>query len=492
MSDVIAPSSPKQELMLTQDADTAILGGAMGSGKSYIALLYPLKFSNDPYFRGIIFRKTTGEITAQGGLWENACDIYSRVYGKENIKIHQKDLKITFPSGGSVKFSYLESSKDLLRHQGAQYTFVLFDEATHFSREMVEYLRKRMRSAKATHKKQMVLTCNPDPDWELLEWIKPYLTEDGTPDLSKDGNLRYYVVDSNTYVWSDSREDLEERYGKGTDSGIRSFTFISANCTDNIPLMESDPSYLSNLKAQPYVDVQRYLYGNWFVRPSTSGLIKREWFTEHDKQPAWTDVVKTVRAFDFAGTLKSDINPSPDYTVSVKMSLLKDGNYFIHDIRKTRIRFGEWKNFILESAVEDGPSVDIILPIDPNPAAKAATQMLAKELSAEGFYVRTMKASGRKIDRFRPFASVTMNGGMNILRNCANDYENKIFNDNNFYYKELEVFDGERRSGESGHDDLADASSDAFMALATKKVLPNILAGLKSVNLSLDNPFHRN
>jgi len=135
---VIGPSSPKQQLMLVQTADTAILGGAMGSGKSYISLLYPLKFADDPHFRGVIFRKTTGEITAQGGLWENACEIYTKIYGnadelrkqgkKGGVKIHIKDLKITFPSGGSVKFSFLESSKDLLKHQGAAYTFVLFDK----------------------------------------------------------------------------------------------------------------------------------------------------------------------------------------------------------------------------------------------------------------------------------------------------------------------------------------------------------------------------
>ncbi|MNX84580.1 Terminase-like family protein [compost metagenome] len=135
--ELIGPSSPKQQMMLVQNEDTAILGGAMGSGKSFISLLYPLKFAEDKYFRGIIFRKTTGELTAQGGLWENACEIYTKIYGnaeelrkqgkKGGIKIHQKDLKITFPQGGSVKFSFLESSKDLLKHQGAQYTFVLFD-----------------------------------------------------------------------------------------------------------------------------------------------------------------------------------------------------------------------------------------------------------------------------------------------------------------------------------------------------------------------------
>ncbi len=202
---------------------------------------------------------------------------------------------------------------------------------------MVEYLIKRMRSARAKHKKQMVLTCNPDPDWECLEWIKPYLTEDGTPDQTKDGKIRYYVVDNGEYVWADNREELEAIYGDGADSGIRSFTFISANCMDNIPLMKADPTYLSNLKAQPYVDVQRYLYGNWYVRPTGASMVRREWFIEKDEEPAHTDIVKTVRSFDFAFKKRTDAYPNPDYTVSVKMSKLKDGNYFIHDIRRTRI-----------------------------------------------------------------------------------------------------------------------------------------------------------
>ncbi|MNQ71094.1 Terminase-like family protein [compost metagenome] len=491
----IGPSSPKQQLMLVQDADTAILGGAMGSGKSFISLLYPLKFADDPHFRGIIFRKTMGEITAQGGLWEQACDVYTRIYGnaeelrkqgkKGGVKIHIKDTKITFPSGGSVKFSFLESSKDLLKHQGAQYTFVLFDEATHFTKEMIEYLRKRMRSARATHQKQMVLTCNPDPDWEMLEWIKPYLTEDGTPDQTKDGNMRYYVVDNSEYVWSDSREELEKIYGSGADSGIRSFTFVSANCTDNIPLMESDPSYLSNLKAQPFVDVQRYLWGNWYIRPTGSSLIRREWFVEKQQEPAWVDIERTVRSYDFAFTRKSDRNPSPDYTVSVKMSRLKDGNYFIHDIRRTRILPGEWLDFILEAAYEDGNKTDIVIPLDPGPGAKFTNTFLAKDLSSSGFYVRQLRAQGRKADRFKPFASMVMNGGMQILANCGTDYENNIVNDLGFFYREVEAFDGTRRAGERGHDDLCDACSDAFEALASSIVIPKIAIP----SMSQSNPF---
>ena len=499
--EIIGPSSPKQALMLTQTADTAILGGAMGSGKSFISLLYPLKFAEDPHFRGIIFRKSTGEITAQGGLWENACEIYTKIYGnaeelrkkgkKGGIKIHVKDLRITFPSGGSVKFSYLENSRDLMRHQGAAYTFVLFDEATHFTQEMIEYLIKRMRSARAKHQKQMVLTCNPDPDWFGLEWIKPYLTEDGTPNLEMDGKIRYYVVDNGDYVWADEREELESVYGTGPDSGIRSFTFVSANCTDNIPLMRADPTYLSNLKAQPLVDVQRYLYGNWFVRPTASGILRREWFIEEDREPPHTEIVRTVRAFDFAGTLKDDLNYSPDYTATVKMSKLKDGTYFIHDVQRTRIRAGEWMRWVQEVAANDNSRTDIILPIDPNPAAAWAAQQFALQLSGCGFYVRKFKASGKKIDRSRPFASALLNGGIKILKDCGTDYENQQYDTLNFFYRECDAFDGTRRSGESGHDDCVDCCSDAFAALASTRQLPTITGSLASAAIGRTNnlPF---
>lgn len=472
----------------------------MGSGKSYISLLYPLKFADDPYFRGIIFRKTTGEITAQNGLWENACDIYTKIYGdaKElrkqrkpgGIKIHQKDLKITFPSGGSLKFSYLERDADLLRHQGAAYTFVLFDEATHFNLKAIEYLIKRMRSAKAKHKKQMVLTCNPDPDWPCLDWIKPYLTDDGTPDLTKDGQLRYYVVDKGQYIWSDSREELEKIHGSGTDSGIRSFTFISANCTDNIPLMQADPTYLSNLKSQPWVDVQRYLHGNWYVRESKAGYFQRSWVREEIGYDE-SQVLKVVRSYDFAGTLKVDSNPSPDYTVGTLMAKMRDGTYWVLDVKRTRIRFGDWEKFIIENAMADNErfrNVTILIPEDPNPAAKAACSMLIRSLSESGLYAQRIRASSSKLDRFRPFSAMAQNEGVVFLKDCGNDLENKQYNTNEFVFKELEAFDGKRRSGESGHDDVADSISDGFSFLASKMVLPNFLGSVQQFQSAIGEP----
>ncbi|MNC12601.1 Terminase-like family protein [compost metagenome] len=400
-------------------------------------------------------------------------------------------MRITFPSGATVLFSYLDHEKDRLKHQGKEYTFILFDEATHFSQTQIEYLRGRLRSSRSTNPTQMVLTCNPDPDHTIFDWIEWYLLEDGLPDPTKDGVTRYYRVDGNDYVWADDRKELEAIYGEGDKSGIQDFTFISATCYDNPILLLNDPSYPSRLMANNEVDVQRLLYGNWKVRPSTAGIMKREWFHEATEQPAWTEIVKTVRAFDFAGTLRSDANPSPDYTTSVKMSKLKDGTYFIHDVRRIRIRFGQWVDWILQCSVDDGAKCDVIIPIDPNPAAAAASQMLARTLSEKGLYVRRFKTSGRKIDRARPFASMLLNGGITILKDCAVDEENNINYDNTFYYKECEAFDGEKRKGEHGHDDMVDATADAFMALAQKLVIPNVSHGLKQFNTAFQNPFSR-
>lgn len=489
--ELIGPASAKQVMMLQASASTAVIGGAAGSGKSHIALLFPLKYKDDPYFRGVIFRKTTGELQ---DLWDRACEMYPKLYPKDDrgrspVRIHQQKMRITFPSGATVLFSYLDHEKDKYKHQGKEYTFILFDEATHFSQTQIEYLRGRLRSSRSENPIQMILTANPDPDSILFNWVEWYLHEDGLPNLDKDGVVRYYVMEGGEYIWADKREELEAIYGTGHESGIQSFTFISATCYDNPVLLSNDPSYPSRLKANNEVDVQRLLYGNWKVRPSAAGIMKREWFNEVEQPPAWTDITKTVRAFDFAGTLKSDANPSPDYTACVKMSRLKDSTYHIHEVRRTRIRYGDWVKWILQCCIDDGTKVDVIIPIDPNPAAAAASMMLARTLSEHGLYVRRFKASGKKIDRARPFASMLLNGGVSIEKGCAVDEENKISYDNTFYYKECEAFDGEKRKGENGHDDMVDATADAFMALAQKTVIPNVAHGLKQFNTSFNNPF---
>lgn len=316
----------------------------------------------------------------------------------------------------------------------------------------------------------MRATMNPDPDSWVKKWVSYYLYPEGhelfgRPDPAKQGKVRWFIRNSNDMIWADSHEEMMENHGRRDEDGnllpksdkkqIKplSFAFVAASVYDN-PYI--DDNYIAFLEGLGRVEKEILLWGSWEARAQGLGMVKRESFVEEDYEPDPSEIEKTVRAYDMAFSKKSDKNISPDYTVSVKMSRLKSGDYFIHDIRQTRVLPGEWFDFIIDAAMVDGPGCTIVLPLDPGAGAKFANNFLSKQLSAAGFFVKQMRAQGKKIDRFKPFASMVMNGGMKILKNCATDFENGIVNDNTFYYNQLEAFDGRsgrRKGGEGGHDD---------------------------------------
>lgn len=211
---------------------------------------------------------------------------------------------------------------------------------------------------------------------------------------------------------------------------------------------------MARLEGLPKVRRDRDLYGNWNAREQGSTYFNRTWCEEVTGFDV-SQIEKLVRSYDFAGSLRTDSNPSPDYTVSALMARMKNGDYLVLDVRRIRIQFGSWESFIIENALRDKEhfrDVTITIPEDPNPAAKAACSLLIRSLAEKGFYAQRMRASTSKLDRFRPFSAMAENGGVKFLKGCGHDLENKVFNNNEFVYRELEAFDGTRRRGELGHD----------------------------------------
>lgn len=452
----IGPASQRQEDFLLSDADITVFGGAAGSGKSFVGLMTPLLFVDDPYFRGVIFRRTMPEITAGGGLWDTAQQMYKEF--DKNVKFKEKDKVAIFPSGATIKFSHLEMEKDKYAHQGAQYSFVLFDEGTHFSETMVDYLRSRLRNVKSKYQTQMKITCNPDYDSFLRKWVEWYLDQNtGIPDPEKAGKVRYFVRQGEDMIWADTREELEEIYGTGPESGIVSFVFYPATIYDNPPLMEADPSYVSRLKSLTRVEKERLLYGSWYARPEDSGYWKKEWVEFVSQKPM--KVKKRVRAWDISGSIPSETYPNPDWTVGVLMSLDDDNNYIVEDVCRFRDRFQGVFQKIVECAKEDGVDTQIIIPADPGAAGKAYAQQLVRDLADLGFYSKIKTTNQNKLTRFAPYASVSEAGFVKLVRSEWNDA----------YIDELEAFDGSRNK----KDDQVDASSDAYWALTQAITLPS-------------------
>ncbi len=453
---VFAPASKAQEQFLTSEADITFYGGAAGAGKSHCLLGSFLKFCHHPRTRGVIFRKTTKQLSNPGGLFDSAVNLYKKV--DPRLKIRMRDLEIEFSSGATLKFAYLDKPADRYNFQGAELTFIGFDEIQQLSEDNVTYLFSRLRSTSVDYKKQIVATGNPDYNSFIRTWVEFALDQSGIPIRKEVYPVRYMVnIPGGGIKWADRREELEEIYGSGDESGILSFKFVPGTIYDNPPLMKADPTYVSKLKSLPRVEMERLLLGSWYARQEAAGHFKREW-CEMKAYPNGR-ARKRVRAWDFAFSKPSEQYPNPDWTRGVLMSKDSTKRYTVEDIVGMRDRVHEVEKLIFDTARRDGFDVVISIPLDPAAAAGAYAKDLQRRLAEMGYNVRLSKPVKSKLTRFAPFSSIAQAGYVDVV----------IADWNKDFFDELEIFDGTGKT----KDDQADAVSDCMLLLNRDVEIPN-------------------
>lgn len=281
----LRPQEGFQEEFLTSPADIVIGGGAAGVGKTFALLLEPLYHKDNPDFGGVIFRRTSPQIRATGGLWDTS----NKLYPKISAEPKETNLEWKFPEGSKLKFSHLEYEKNIHDWQGSQIPFIGFDELTHFSKSMFFYLLSRNRSTCGV-KPYVRATCNPDPDSWLAEFIEWWICQDdedpryGLPIPERVGKLRYFIKDGDTIVWGDSKKEVLDKVPHiiesilkadpttNVNNLVKSVTFITGDIYSNKELLKVDPGYLSNLLAQDDNTKKQLLDGNWKVKVDGSDL----------------------------------------------------------------------------------------------------------------------------------------------------------------------------------------------------------------------------
>lgn len=164
----IRPQPGPQERFLASEADIAILGGAAGGGKSFGLLMESLRHIGNMHFGGVIFRRTSPQITNEGALWDEAGKLYPLLGAAPRIG----SLQYEFPSGCSISFRHLQHEATVFDWQGAQVPFIGFDELTHFTKKQFFYMLSRNRSTCGV-KPYIRATCNPDAD----SWVKVIFME---------------------------------------------------------------------------------------------------------------------------------------------------------------------------------------------------------------------------------------------------------------------------------------------------------------------------
>lgn len=446
----LTPQPGPQTAFMCSSADIVIYGGAAGGGKTFALLLEGLRHKDIAGFSGVVFRKNYTQITASGGLWDAANKIYGQVQGakpKKTPKLHW----FFSPSGARIHFAHLERDEDLQGWQGSEICYLAFDELTHFSRHQFLYMLSRNRSTCGI-RPYVRATCNPDSDSWVADFISWWINQDtGYPIYERSGVVRYMCVLNDTIYWGSNPYELAKEYGVNVEE-CKSVTFIASKLTDNKVLMAKDPSYMANLKALAEIDKERLLYGNWKIRPAAGMYFKTENFTFVDAVPK--NIVAYARSWDLAATEPTPLNPDPDATAGVLMGLLDDGRVIVLDVKRKQIKANDARNLLRNmAAIDQGKYkfVQITIPQDPGQAGKAQAQSLVSMLA--GYSVEIVSPTGSKEVRATPFASQVQAGNVLILKGEWND----------MYLSELESFP------ESKHDDMVDASSDAFNKLMNSR-----------------------
>ncbi|WP_242867650.1 phage terminase large subunit [Lachnoanaerobaculum saburreum] len=445
---MLEPQAGPQTMFMASSADIVIYGGAAGGGKTYALLLEALRHKDVKNFGSVIFRKNHTQITAEGGLWDSSIKIFSQVPDAQQRK--SPKLHWRFGSGAKLTFAHLDKEEDLQAWQGTEIAYLGFDELTHFSKHQFLYMLSRNRSTCGI-KPYVRATCNPDSDKWVAQFISWWIDQDtGYPIKERSGIIRYMYVLNDVIYWGGSPEELANELNINPNE-CKSVTFIASRLEDNKILMQSDPSYLSNLKAMTEVDMERLLYGNWKIKSQAGRFFKRVQIPiDGYLEMIPDDVVYWCRAWDLAAT-SEDENGNADYTAGVLIGKRKNGRYIVADVINKQIKAGEVESLILMTAISDrkkyGQSYKVRLPQDPGAAGKIVAKQYVNSLA--GFNVKAEPISGSKELRATPFAAQWQNGFIDVL----------VADWNEMYFNQLESFP------ESKNDDMVDASSDAFNEL---------------------------
>lgn len=441
---VIRPQPGPQREFLKTRADIAVFGGAAGGGKSAALLIDAIRYAvykPVPGYGAVIFRRTSPQITQQGGLWDESGKFYAALGGISK----QTRLEWVWPHlNTKVRFAHMQYESDRFNWQGSQIAYIGFDELTHFTEDQFFYMLSRNRSMCGV-RPRIRATTNPDADSWVKRFLAPWVDET-FPDPAQSGEVRYFLRDGGQITWLPSGQAYPD---------AKSVTFVSSTIYDNKIFLASNPEYLLNLKSLPLVERQRLLHGDWTIKPS-GNKFKRHWFEIIDTPPA--NFERLVRYWDLAAT-EPKKGSDPDYTAGVKVGR-KDGIYYVLDVQHDRLTPGKVEQMVKQTASLDGRETAVYMEQEPGSSGVNTIALYRKLLA--GYEFHGNKTTGSKEIRANAASSQAEGGNIKIVRAYWND---KLLN-------ELAAF-----PMEGVHDDLVDGLSGAMEQL----FLPGKVGGMAFV-----------
>lgn len=229
--------SAKQYVFLTYPAREMMYGGAAGGGKSVALLAAALQFATVPGYSALLLRRTFADLNLPKALIP-----LSHLFLQEtDARWDGQKYRWTFPSGATLSFGYLATDIDKYRYQGAEFSFLGFDELTQFTESQYNYLRSRLRKP-ANLNVPLRVRSSSNPGGVGHVWVK------------------------NRFIDPKTRGNRK---------------FVSARLEDN-PHLDRQ-SYEESLNELDPVTRQQLRHGDWDASVD-NGIFKAEWIRRYDDE----------------------------------------------------------------------------------------------------------------------------------------------------------------------------------------------------------------
>ena len=229
--------TPKQKAFHASKSNEILYGGAAGGGKSYAicwdAFIRCLKYAGTNAY---LFRRTFPEL--EQTLIKTMRAIVPEELGKYYAGTHE----IQFVNGSVARFCHLSDEGDTLKYQGSQIQWLYFDELTHFSEGMYNYIKTRLR-APTNLKVKPCVRCASNPGGPGHGWVKARFVD--STDVGQ-----HTVVKDTEIMGQDGRTKTKKSICE----------YIPATVYDNPHI---DEMYIVELQNKPAKLRDALLYGKW-------------------------------------------------------------------------------------------------------------------------------------------------------------------------------------------------------------------------------------
>lgn len=227
----------KQRQFHASRSNEILYGGAAGGGKSYAicwdAFKRCLMF---PGTNAYLFRRTYPEL--EQTLIKTMREIVPETLGKYYSGSHE----MRFVNGSIARFCHLNDESEVIKYQGAEIQWLYFDELTHFTEGMYNYIKTRLRAPKRMRVSPCV-RCASNPGGPGHGWVKSRFVD--STDIGQ-----HTVIKTTEIIGRDGKYKTMKSVCE----------YIPATVYDNPHI---DDMYIVELQNKPAKLRDALLYGKW-------------------------------------------------------------------------------------------------------------------------------------------------------------------------------------------------------------------------------------